>query len=208
MVYVFFEGGGNAESKKRLSRALETLIRSSNPKCRVRVFASGSRENAVRDFVLPLRTGPPSLPSRPNCTLLLVDSEIPVSESHSPPEVLPGLSSDTQVPKGAVHLMVECMENWFLADPESCKRVAPNGFLVAKLGNTAHVEAVAKADAIQRVQTAFGGTGAGVYLKSKDGPLLLESLDVEVLKKKAPRAAAFFEAAKSRCDSAACGGTV
>lgn len=121
---IYVEGGGFefSELDTELRQAFSTFFEKAGLSNRKpRVIPCGSRENAFRDFKLALAEG--------RNALLLVDSEIPVDDAHyflldDVHYFLPWAhlkaSDRWDKPNKAkdedCHLMVQCMESWFIAD--------------------------------------------------------------------------------------------
>ena len=163
MVKLFVEGGGlqnwslNAECRKGFRQFLEKAgLGGHMPQ----IVASGARQVAYEDFCTAIANN--------EAALLLVDSEAPIAANDQPPNVkdwqpwrhLANVADDKwKKPKGATnehcHLMVECMENWFLADREALIAFFGQGFLVAKLPHAAIlVEEVSKGQVISALGAA------------------------------------------------------
>lgn len=122
MVSIYVEGGGDrhllhSECRRAFKKFFEKLGFSGRLP---RIFACGSRNSAYDSFCISLRN------SRGEPIFLLVDSEGPVNTifDNNLWQYLQSRDGWTK-PNGAtneqVHLMVECMENWFFADPQSLK---------------------------------------------------------------------------------------
>ncbi len=118
----------------------------------------------------------------------MVDSEEPVETHSSPWDHLtakdkwkkPETTEDNQA-----HLMVQCMEAWFMADPEAVVKHFDKGLKVADLPTTVDgdIEQISKAKitvalnkAAKRVRKARGTKKQG-YDKVEDGFPLLEVID-------------------------------
>lgn len=135
MVKLFVEGGGDGKALRTACRqAISEFLRKAGlDGCMPRTVACGSRQQAYDDFCTAIRSGEPAL--------LLVDSEGPVAPEHqdgNPPDWRPWLhlsqraGDGWEMPAGATemqcHLMVECMENWFLADRATLQSFFDPGF--------------------------------------------------------------------------------
>ena len=122
-----------------------------------RIIAGGTRDNTYKDFRTALTKA-----ADDEFVVLLVDSEGPTSEglgvwSHlkdrdkwSPPE---GVSDDN------AHLMVQCMEAWFLADRETLAGFFGTGFQSSALSGRPDVENVSKKRLFDALQTQHGNAG-------------------------------------------------
>lgn len=120
-----------------------------------RIVACGSRQAAYNDFCTALSNGNPAM--------LLVDSEAPVAATQPPWE--PWLHLRDRVGDQWVqpakanndhcHLMVQCMEAWFLADRQTLKTFFGQGFNVNALPAAANpIEGVAKLQIYQSLADA------------------------------------------------------
>lgn len=127
---LYVEGGGDAHILKVSCRKgfSEFLKKAGLGGHMPRIVACGSRMNAYRDFCIALTHGEPAM--------LLVDSEDPVITT-SPPwqpwqHLLNRPGDKWQPPAGSddnhCHLMVQCMEAWFLADRQKLETFFGQGF--------------------------------------------------------------------------------
>ncbi len=162
MVKLFVEGGGDShllrtECRKGFSEFLSKAgLKSHMP----RVVPSGGRTQAYHDFCTAIANGEPAL--------LLVDSEGPVAPQnavgapstwkpwlHLAKRVGDGWAQPQKAGDGLCHLMAQCMESWFLADPETLKSFYDPGFKPNALpaaGNT--IEGVEKVNVYQSLGAA------------------------------------------------------
>ena len=106
------------------------------------VVASGSRRDAFDDFRAAVHRA-----KKDDFIVLLVDSEDPVVAGTGPWQHLKTRDKWDQ-PSGAtddqVHLMVQCMEAWFLADKDSLAAYYENGFNQNALPTREDIENIAK----------------------------------------------------------------
>jgi hypothetical protein len=115
---LFVEGGGNHNGalKTECRRAFTALLERAGCKGRPQVIPCGGRQNAYEQFCTAIRGGEVS-------ALLLVDAEAPVVERDPWRHVAQRPDDKWQKPAGAtedhLHLMVQCMEAWFLADRQA-----------------------------------------------------------------------------------------
>ncbi len=161
-VYVYAEGGGSgahsADLQAEFRQAFAEFLSKTNLGItrRPRVVPCGGREQAFDSFRTAIAQG--------QNALLLVDSETPINPLHHPPaprackpwahlhaqaswDTPPNASDDD------CHLMVECMENWFLADKASVQAFFGQGFNLAALP-IASVETVSKNTVYSALETA------------------------------------------------------
>lgn len=179
MVTIYIEGGGDApQLKARCRKAFNKFIQGmgfegSMPK----LVACGSRRNAYEQFCTAMKQGKKAL--------LLVDSEAPVKKNHEfdPWPHLQQREGDGWVaPENATavdcHLMVECMENWFLADIPALKAYYGSGFKENKLPSTNRgIEKVAKSVVYTGLKEATRTTRKGSYSKGDHSFSILEQID-------------------------------
>lgn len=163
---LFVEGGGDAKTLRTACREgfTEFLKKAGLLGYMPRVVPCGSRNNAYDDYCISLRNG--------ESAMLLVDSEgivksalLVVDEQGSvvtarPWEHLLGRIGDKWVkPTGAndahCHLMVQCMEAWFLADRQTLQTFFGQGFNVNVLPAAANpIEDVPKQQIYQSLANA------------------------------------------------------
>ena len=120
-VTIYVEGGGVGEpSLTKCRKGFRTFFkRLLLGKDRVKVVACGGRNEAFKKFRTAHQGVMPG-----DYVILLVDSEGPVEPHVSPWDYLRKREGDKwSKPKSAtddqVHLMVQCMEAWFMADREA-----------------------------------------------------------------------------------------
>lgn len=148
---IYVEGGGDrAALRSECRRGFSEFFRHAGvAEGRFRVTACGSREQAFRDFRIALANG--------QSALLLVDSEGPVTVDSVWDHL--GARDNWAQPPGAteahVHLMVQCMESWFLADRQTLARFFGKGFKIKALpGAESDVERISKADVFAGLESA------------------------------------------------------
>ncbi len=191
---LFVEGGGNHNDalKTECRRAFTALLERAGFKGRMpRVVACGGRRNAYEQFGTAIRGGEGS-------AILLVDSEAPVVAEDPWQHVAQRPGDEWSRPAGAtedhLHLMVQCMEAWFLADRRALEEFFGQGFHGNALpAATCVPEDVDKLDLYNRLKQATGRTKTkGVYDKGKHAFKLLAMLDPNLVRKAGDWAARFF----------------
>lgn len=138
-----------------------------------RVVACGGRAEAYKNFCAALRRTPRSV-------VLLIDSEGRVATSDPwmhlaeqdhwtrPPEA----------PDDGVHMMVQCMETWFLADMDAVSRYFGRGFDRKSLPQRQDIEAIPKDDVLNALTRATRRCGkAKQYRKGRHSFAVLGALD-------------------------------
>ncbi|MBZ5725213.1 MAG: DUF4276 family protein [Acidobacteriia bacterium] len=146
---------------------------------RPRFIAGGA--TAVQDFQTALRKHPQAM------NLLLKDSEGPDDGTWF--ESL-GIGPER---KESVFWMVQCMESWFVADPESLKRYYGQEFREKTIAGNPNVEDNPKRQVIDGLRDATKGTPKGPYHKTKHAPHLLGLIRPERVKKASPHCRRLFE---------------
>jgi hypothetical protein len=150
-VKLYVEGGGDSSALRTACRAgfSKFLNKAGFQGKMPRIVACGSRQNAYDSFCTAIRSGEDAL--------LLVDSESTVvaddqqgePENWRPWNHLGNRTSDQwERPANAAeedcHLMVQCMEAWFLADSENLQNFFGQGFNPASLPHESPIESLPK----------------------------------------------------------------
>lgn len=181
-VKIYIEGGGEQNRLKReCRRAFAAFFESAGFHGRMpRVVACGSRNEAFKDFCSSLK----SAERTETLAFLLVDSEDAVKSvfQNSPWEHL-GDRDHWAQPDGAtneqVHLMIQCMENWFLADPEALILFFGQGFNSNALPGNTNIERITKSDVLRSLEIASRHCQKGSYGKGDHSFKILEIMDAE-----------------------------
>jgi len=191
---IFIEGGGddNDSLKTECRRAFTKLLEKAGFQGRMpRPVACGGRRNAYDQFCTAIRAGE-------DRALLLVDAESPV-EQEDPWRHVAGRPGDGwSQPAGAtadhLHLMVQCMEAWFLADRRALGEFFGQGFNANALPpSTCIQEEVDKPDLYDKLKQATRKTKTkGTYGKGKHAFKLLATLDPNLVRRASPWAERFF----------------
>ena len=137
-------------------------------------------------------------------TVLLVDSEAPVAEGVGPWTHLrnrrdDGWNRPADATDEHAHLMVQCMEAWFLADLQTLSRVFGNGFRPSALPRRADIEQIPKRELLGALENAArdSRTRRG-YKKGRDSFELLEELDPEKVTAASPHAKRLVDVLKAK----------
>lgn len=163
-------------------------------------IACGPRGRAFKDYKI-------GRSSDPDAThILLVDSEGPVPAESSPWHYLQQKREDNwggelcEKDEGCVHLMVQAMEAWLIADKEALKRFYGAGFKEAKIpkikvGEKSEdgVESIPKAQLVIALEAATRESERGKYHKTRNAFKALATLDPAKVRKAAPHCDALFE---------------
>jgi hypothetical protein len=184
------EGGGDSNHLRRVCRAAfrKLLEKTGGTRRLPHIVAGGSRSEAFKDFCREQ-----ALPGRR--PLLLVDSESPVA-GRSPWGHLAARDGWTK-PNGATdgqcHLMVQCMEAWFLADRTALQCYFGNGFRASALPAAQQIESTPKPDLFRGLENATRQAKTkGKYAKGKHAFAILETLDPTEIRRRSPWAERFF----------------
>jgi len=162
-VKLYVEGGGDSNVLKTACREgfSEFLSKAGLKGKMPRIVACGSRGNAFDSFRTAINSGEDAL--------LLVDSEAPVSancqqgddqKSWDPWQHLKNRKGDRwdkpgNAGKEDCHLMVQCMEAWFLADRTNLQAFFGQGFKAKFLPSEGNeIESVAKEEIYQALSAA------------------------------------------------------
>ena len=89
--------------------------------------------------------------------------------------------------------MVQAMEAWIVADPETLASYYGQGFRTGSLSKAANLERVSKADLTRGMRGASENTQKGSYHKIRHASDLLERIDVNKAKNRYPHCKMLFE---------------
>lgn len=200
---VYVEGGGNNNRAlaARCREAFSEFFRKAGLAGRMpRVIAGGGRKQTCDDFCVSLHD-----PRNDAFSVLLVDSEDLVVEGAGPWTHLRNRQGDAwDRPAGATdehaHLMVQCMEAWFLADRETLSAVFGAGFRPNALpGRADDVERIPKPDVLAGLENAARGCRPRRgYKKGRDSFEILAELDPERVTAASPHAQRLVDVLKAK----------
>ena len=129
--------------------------------------------------------------------MLLVDSEAPVAAGTEPWRHLKdrdGWDRPAGADDGHVHLMVQCMEAWFLADRATLAAYFGDGFSENSLPRRTDVEEISKQDLESGLNAATRNSRPkGAYRKGRDSFSILADLDPDKVANASPHAKRFLE---------------
>lgn len=191
-LWIFIEGGGGKDSKDELRRAFGRFLTGPSEAARRsgvlwRVVMCGSREathkafrNAERDF-------------RDARTFLLVDAEQAVLDTPRNHLMARDQWDLSFADDDQCHLMAQVMESWFLADPAALERFYGQRFAAKQIPTRNNVEEVPKADVQAALKSSTAKTQKGEYHKIRHGAPILESLDPERVRARAPHCERLFQ---------------
>ena len=183
-IAIYMEGGGDSrDGRAALRVGMDALLKplkdlAQRERMRWRLVACGGRDAAFRAFR--------NANHDDTIAALLVDSEGPVSTT--PVAHLAGRDGWQllSVDGDAIHLMVQVMETWIVADAAALRRYYGRGFEPRRLPRSPVLEEVAKADLARALDRATAATSKGSYRKIRHASELLARIDPEVVKQRCP----------------------
>ena len=181
-VAIYMEGGGNSRDTKAALRTgmaalLGTLKQSAREReVRWKLVCCGPRDEALRRFRNALRD------RDYGTVVLLVDAEdLVATEPGTHLQARDGWDM-TGIDANSIHLMVQTMETWIVADPEILREYYGQRFNAGALPRRPNLEEVSKADVERSLERATAGTQKGRYHKIRHASDLLQRIDPETVK--------------------------
>ena len=196
-MHLYVEGGGDAKLLRTLCRQgfSDFLAKAGLQGHLPRIVACGSRRQAYEDFCTALAQGR-------DAAMLLVDSEDTVTVASAWAHLQQRPADAWPRPPGAkddqCHLMVECMESWFLTDRGAVTRFFGQGFAASALPPVTHrIESMTRNAVFSRLaaETAKCKTKAP-YDKGEHSFKLLAVIDPAKVAAASPWANRFLSAMK------------
>ena len=191
-VAIYMEGGGDSrDAKAALRRGMDALLQplkeaAKAKDLRWRLVPCGGRHEAFRRFRDAVNHGDSTI------AVLLVDAEGPVNRA-------PRLHLQSRdgwdmdfAGEDTIHLMVQVMETWIVADPDALSTYYGQNFNGNVLPKAANLEQVSKADVARTLNRATERTTKRCYHKIRHASNLLKRIDVERVKKRCPHCARLF----------------
>ena len=185
---VYVEGGGDGrELHSKCRQGFRSFFCKAGLAGRMpRVIACGGRQKAYDKFRSALGSA-----KEQEFIVLLVDGEDPVAKGSGPWLHLrtrdnwdkPDSATDDNA-----HLMVQCMETWFLADKDALEKYFGDGFSENSLPRRREVEDVSKRDIERGLIMATRQSGMGRYHKGRHSFAILAKLDPEKVTAASPHA--------------------
>jgi Domain of unknown function (DUF4276) len=197
-VEVYVEGGGSSRDEQaEIRRSFAKLFKEAlGPRNKPTVIACGGRNQAFKDWKIAVRNHPQT-----HC-LLLVDSEGPVSGG--PWEHVRAREGDGwEKPEGCteeqLHFMVQTMDAWLVADPESLEAHYGQGFRRDALPARRNVEEIPKSQLVDALDRATQDTKKKGRYSKAHGFALIGLIDSARARAAAPHADRFFAHLLSSC---------
>lgn len=205
-IAIYVEGGGNTTAQKaELRLGFDTLFKNEKERARERrgslkFVCCGARQEAYEAFLNASRINPQTI------SVLLVDSESPIA--HVPADT--NLDSEIRVnhlrqtrgtggrgqgdgwllanvSPNRVHLMVQCMETWIVADPDALEMFYQQNFRRERLPQRMNLEEEPKEDVYLKLEKATEGTQKGRYGKISHASKLLAVINPSKIANRCPR---------------------
>ena len=197
-VKVYVEGGGDSKDlRTRCRRGFSSFFEKVNLAGRMpKVIACGGRKMVFDKF----RTALGSRKAE-DFLVLLVDSEAPIAVGSGSWQHLAqrdGWDRPGEVTDEHAHLMVQCMEAWFLADKEGLATYFSHGFNRNALPGPLEIEAVAKADVLDGLKNATRRCKKGQYGKGRHSFDILEQTDPTKVFETSPHARRLIETLREK----------
>lgn len=199
-VKIYVEGGGDSNQlKRKCRRGFSKFFEQAGFKGRMpKIIACGSRNDAFGDFCTAVKN-----PTNNEHPLLLVDSEDPVSPQHheKPWAHLKARDAWVQPPNSMdqqAHLMVICMESWFLADRNCLNDFFGQNFQETALPGNQQIEVIGKQQIFDALKQATRHTQKGQYGKGSHSFSILENLDPQKVQNASPWAKRFINEVEKR----------
>ena len=161
-----------------------------------RVVACGGRQAAFDKFCAALHSS-----DEGEFIVLLVDSEGPVAENTKSwlhLKIRDGWSRPDDAADENAHLMVECMENWFLADKAGLAEYFGPGFNRNALPARRDIENVAKSEVLDGLKSATRQSRKGEYGKGRHSFDILEQADAAGITAVSPHARRLVDTLRQR----------
>ena len=197
---VYVEGGGEGKSlRTRCRQGFSSFFEKANPAGRMpKIIACGSKTSAFDKFCTALESK-----KAEEFIVLLVDSEAPVADGSGPWLHLRTRDGWEQ-PDGAAdenaHLMVQCMETWFLADKDCLAAFFGQGFNRKALPGHPEIEDVAKRDVLEGLKRATRQCKKGEYGKGRHSFDILERIDPAQVIGASPYAGRLVQTMREKAD--------
>jgi len=192
-VKIYVEGGGdNRATRTRCREGFARLIEKAGFEGRMpRIVACGKRGAAFSDFETAVKWA-----ASDEYPLLLVDSESAVigTDRWAHLKKKDGWNRPHNATDDQLHLMVQCMETWIVADPDAVRDFFGQHLIESALPATGSLETHSKDDIQSSLEKATSQCGRDrAYRKGKRPFQLLGQLDAGKLRKLLPHFSRFCE---------------
>jgi Domain of unknown function (DUF4276) len=192
-VAIYMEGGGDSrDSKAALRQGMDVFLDPLKAAARARswrwkLVCCGPRQDTFGAFVHALRSGESAV------VVLLVDAEGPVI---APPSAYLQAREGwdlRDVPDGVVHLMIQTMEAWIVADALALATYYGQRFNANSLPKALNLETVPRTRLASALERATRSTQKGAYHKIRHASDLLQRIDRQKVQRRCPSCARLFD---------------
>lgn len=196
-VKIYVEGGAPGGLDRECRRGFSEFLKSAGLRDKMpRIIACGDRGKAYDKFCTAQRNAQAN-----EFIVLLVDSEKDVEKGVGPWVFLKrhvGWNKPAGTSDDNAHLMVQCMEAWFLADRDTLTQFFGDGFNANPLPNRSDVENIAKPDLYDALKRATRTSRKGEYGKGPHSFDLLAQLDPQKVITASPYAKRLVDTLRSK----------
>jgi len=194
-VRIYLEGGGDSkDTKAAIRRGFSKFLGPLRDQAREqrlgwRIVACGPRSAAFDGFLTALKIHPDAF------NVLLVDAEGPVDSTLTRWEHLRSRDGWDTPPLADehCHLIVQMVEAWFVADLDALRAFYGQGFHENAIPKDRDVEKLDRKTLESGLKRATRHTTKGPYHKIHHAAKLLESLNSQTVRSKAPHCDRLFE---------------
>lgn len=193
-IKIYVEGGGQTRHlQSKCREGFRTFLRAAGvPDSAFSLSASGSRNDAFSDFCVALRKARVD-----DFIVLLVDSEEPVgvgTRSWVHLKARDNWDKPAAATDENAHLMVQCMEAWFVADKDTLAAYFGEAFHRNALPSRTDIDNISKHDLFNGLRNATHQCKKkGEYGKGKHSFDILARIDPAKVKAASPFAQRFIE---------------
>lgn len=201
-IAIYMEGGGKGHATKAaLRQGMEAFLQplketARNRELHWKLVCCGPRNEAFQRFQDAVKNRDDAV------NVLLVDAEGPVNQAprrHLRDRDGWNLSFTGE---NTVHLMVQTMETWIVADSAALSKYYGQGFRANKLPKATDLEPVPKADVERSLREATEKTQKGRYHKIKHASDLLKKVNADLVKKRCYHCRRLFDKLGQRINAA------
>jgi len=191
-VAIYLEGGGEGSaSKAALRQGMDTFLGSLKDAVRAKslrwkLVCCGGRDEAFDAFLQARRDAEIAV------VILLVDAEGPVTTTPSAHLMAQDEWNVARVGDNVLHLMVQTMEAWIVADSDALTAYYGQYFHVSALPAALNLETVAKVTLANGLYQATKATQKGPYHKVRHASDLLKKISVQQVRQRCPHCNRLF----------------